>query len=232
MDKTDIAKYLPQFNCGACGYKTCNSFALAVSKEEAEISLCRVLNQERFKSQKEFLISELKKGEPNIKQKSYKPLLVEKSNFTGLIDSSNADFLLHPLKGEPSCRETLAVFAHITPVVGMIIKYRPLGCPITHFATIKEINSGLIDVWVTGPPALLNENKSYPVDLGICMVLSFQGVVETRANEDYPAVGKTVKFLPAHCMMGKVHSGVIVSMEGNMARIDCIDLKIWEHTKI
>ncbi len=44
-------------------------------------------------------------------------------------------------------------------------------------------------------------------------------------------MGQTVKFLPAHCMMGKVHSGVIVSLEDQTTRIDCIDLKIWEHTK-
>ncbi|MDD2420170.1 MAG: (Fe-S)-binding protein [Bacteroidales bacterium] len=220
---TDIAKHLPQFNCGACGYKTCNAFANAVANAEANINSCPVLNQERFKTQKQYLLS-----------LDYSPQTSNtiSSCFKGLIDKANADFLLHPLKGEPSCRETLACFAHIELKPGMILKYRPLGCPITHFATILEVKHGLADVWVTGPPALLNNyNGQQPVDVGICMVLSFQGQIETQANHDYPAVGKTVKFLPAHCMMGKIHSGVIVSMEGNMARIDCIDLKIWEHSK-
>jgi hypothetical protein len=30
-------------------------------------------------------------------------------------------------------------------------------------------------------------------------------------------------------MMGKVHAGIIVQLENECARIDCIDLKIWEH---
>ena len=59
------------------------------------------------------------------------------------------------------------------------------------------------------------------------MVLSFQGKIEGTL----PQVGQTVKFLPAHCMMGKVHSGIIVQLEGNITRIDCIDLKVWEHAK-
>ena len=36
-----------------------------------------------------------------------------------------------------------------------------------------------------------------------------------------------VRFLPEHCMMQKVHSGVVVHSEGTMVRIDGIDLKVW-----
>jgi uncharacterized Fe-S cluster-containing protein len=126
-----------------------------------------------------------------------------------------------------SCRETLVHFSLTTLEKDMLIRYRPLGCPITHFARIIEINSGLLDVWVVGPCKLLNR-KEEEVDVGICMVLSFQGNIEGAL----PQVGQTVKFLPAHCMMGKVHSGIVVQLEGSITRIDCIDLKIWEHAKI
>lgn len=78
-----------------------------------------------------------------------------------------------------------------------------------------------------GPGKLLGREEMV-IDVGICMVLSFRGVIEGMR----PYVGQTVKFLPAHCMMGKVHSGVIVSLEDQTTRIDCIDLKIWEHTKV
>ena len=44
-----------------------------------------------------------------------------------------------------------------------------------------------------------------------------------------PDIGQTVKFLPNHCMMGKVHSGIVVQVEDGKTRIDCIDLKVWEH---
>jgi uncharacterized protein len=37
---------------------------------------------------------------------------------------------------------------------------------------------------------------------------------------------ETVRFLPEHCMMQKVHSGVVVHYEGNRLRIEAIDLKV------
>jgi uncharacterized Fe-S cluster-containing protein len=40
-------------------------------------------------------------------------------------------------------------------------------------------------------------------------------------------VGETVRFLPEHCMMQKVHSGVVVHSEGMRLRIEGIDLKVW-----
>ena len=142
----------------------------------------------------------------------------------GLIDGVQADFSLHPFSGESSCRETLACFSSAKLEQGQIIRYRPLGCPIIHFARIISINQGLLDVWVIGPCKLLGREEN-ATDVGICMVLSFQGTIEGER----PRVGQTVKFLPAHCMMGKVHSGIIVQLEDNRTRIDCIDLKVWEH---
>ena len=44
---------------------------------------------------------------------------------------------------------------------------------------------------------------------------------------DVVEVGETVRFLPEHCMMQKVHSGVVVHFEGARVRIEGIDLKVW-----
>jgi uncharacterized Fe-S cluster-containing protein len=41
-----------------------------------------------------------------------------------------------------------------------------------------------------------------------------------------PDVGETVRFLPEHCMMQKVYSGVVVHSEGDWVRIESIDLKV------
>jgi len=49
----------------------------------------------------------------------------------------------------------------------------------------------------------------------------------SSADGRVPEVGETVRFLPDHCMMQKVHSGVIVHSEGRMVRIESIDLKVW-----
>ena len=212
----ELYRWLPGFNCGACGYTDCQTFAQALKEGNVSPGNCPVLSQERFarnKNQLELYLA----GRLNC------PDCIE--DYIGLIDHARADFILHPLSGEPACRETLVSFAPEKLSDGMVIKYRPLGCPITHFARIIAIENGLLDVWVIGPGKLLDRDES-PCELGICMVLSFQGVIEGPR----PYVGQTVKFLPAHCMMGKVHSGVIVFLEGEKTRIDCIDLKIWEHT--
>lgn len=226
----ETLKLLPGFNCGVCGKPSCLLFAKALVENQTTLNHCKVLNQERFSGNLNQLQSILNKNQPGLKIKSsaviYQKTKNEDSlneeNFTGLIDKIKADFLLHPLEGEPSCRETLVNLSGINIDKGAVIRYRPLGCPLTHFATVLEVNGNLIDVWVTGPPKLLNRDTT-AIDLGICMVLSFVGTIEGQR----PKVGQTVKFLPAHCMMGKVHSGVIVLLEADTARIDCIDLKVF-----
>lgn len=211
-----ILELLPGFNCGACGFTNCYGFAKALVSNKTDLAKCTILSQDRFLKNKQAL-------EENASTKNYSNI----KPTTGLIDKANADFLLHPYHGEPSCRETLMCFDSIVLKKNMLIRYRPLGCPITHFGQIIENNKGLIDVWLVGPGKLLGKAED-AIDVGICMVLSFQGTIEG----DLPTVGQTVKFLPSHCMMGKVHSGIIVHLENDRARIDCIDLKIWEHAKI
>lgn len=213
ITKSDIVKLLPGFNCGICGYANCESFAAAILKKEALPDKCKILEQERFK-------------EKRLKLENIDIDLREREECRGLIDHCAADFTLYPLPGEVSCRETLISFSHIKLKENMLIRYRPLGCPIIHFARIIEINHGLPDIWVIGPNRSENNISGF-TDIGVCMILSFRGVIDGKM----PETGQTVKFLPGHCMMGKVHSGVIVNLEGKKARIDCIDLKIWEHAK-
>ncbi|WP_320167830.1 (Fe-S)-binding protein [Mangrovibacterium marinum] len=216
MEKTkNIQELLPGFNCRACGSRNCSEFSVKLEAGIANLGACPVLLQDRFQENKATLAEILNDYRGKKHQKPQ-----------GLIDGVQADFCLHPLLGESSCRETLACFSSAKLEEGQIIRYRPLGCPITHFGRIISINQGLLDVWVIGPCKLLGREES-ATNVGICMVLSFQGTI---AGER-PRVGQTVKFLPAHCMMGKVHSGIIVQLEDNRTRIDCIDLKVWEHCR-
>jgi uncharacterized Fe-S cluster-containing protein len=53
------------------------------------------------------------------------------------------------------------------------------------------------------------------------MVLAFEGTVSRGRRPD---VGEIVRFLPEHCMMQKVHSGMVVHSERNRVRIEGIDL--------
>ncbi|MGA9099565.1 MAG: (Fe-S)-binding protein [Methanotrichaceae archaeon] len=208
-----IERLLPGYNCGECGLRSCREFADALVDIES-LKRCPVLQQEKFKDRSERIAQLLSTGSALEKQEE----------IIGVLDGLRADFALAPLPGEPSCREFLHPFnpdAH--PKEGEILRYRPLGCPITHFAKILKYEQGIATVHLVGPVHLLN-NQPAPRDIGICMVAAFEGRISRGRRPD---VGETVRFLPEHCMMQKVHSGVVVHSEGNRVRIEGIDLKVW-----
>lgn len=133
------------------------------------------------------------------------------------------------MKGERSCREDLYPFDHgVRLSKDDIIRYRPLGCPITHFARVLNVSNGILTVHIIGPQNLIGDAAFEPIDIGICMVAAFEGQL---GKGKMPKVCQTVKFLPHHCMMGKVHSGIVVAIEGNKLRIEGIDLKVWCSSK-
>ncbi|HPS91917.1 MAG TPA: (Fe-S)-binding protein [Methanothrix sp.] len=205
-----IEKLLPGYNCGECGLGSCREFASKLV-DVAGLDRCPILRQERFLGRAEqiaALLASSEKGEEII----------------GVLDGLRADFALAPLAGEPSCREDLHPFNPEARLkAGGIFRYRPLGCPITHFARVLKSRQGIVTVHLVGPVHLL-QGLPAPEDIGICMVAAFEGTVSRGRR---PEVGETVRFLPEHCMMQKVHSGVVVHSEGEMVRIEGIDLKVW-----
>ncbi len=212
-----ILKLLPGYHCGACGFKKCYEFAEALSVNKAEVESCRFIHQEKFRSNLN-----------DIKQLLKSDYLHRKDEkIFGVLDGYIADFLLKPLAGEHSCREILYPFYQKKYEIGNLVKYRPLGCPIPHFAKIIEADKGLITVHLIGPCHRFNSNTDTNInefeDIGVCMVGGFIGIVEGRM----PKIGQTVRFLPKSCMMQKVHSGIIVQTEGDKAIIEGIDLKVW-----
>lgn len=143
----------------------------------------------------------------------------------GALDRGKADFSLGPIPGEPSCREDLYPFARFMDIdVGDVLRYRPLGCPVVHFAKVMKYSQGIATVHLAGPHRLLGDKDFSCKDAGICMVTGFEGaVIQGRV----PDVGETIRFVPSHCRMQQVHSGVIVHSEGSKLRIEGIDLKVW-----
>jgi hypothetical protein len=206
----EIEKLLPGYNCGECGLKSCREFAAALVDVEG-LSRCPVLKQERFKDRAEQIAELL-------------AVAGREEEIIGVLDGLRASFSLAPLPGEPSCREDLHPFdTSFSPKEGDIFRYRPLGCPITHFAKVLKWQHGIATVHLIGPVHLI-EGRPAPDDVGICMVAAFEGTVSRGRR---PEVGETVRFLPEHCMMQKVHSGVVVHSEGDRVRIEGIDLKVW-----
>jgi len=206
-------RHLPGHNCGGCGYQRCDQFAAALQTREAQLSGCSVLLQERYRGNRARLERLLEGDAAPAARK--RPV--------GLIDGYEADFVLAPLPGEPSCREMLFPLASLDLCQGEVIRYRPLGCPITHFARILEKKDGLLTVHVVGPRHRLGDTTFQYTDVGVCMVIGFEGVVEGKL----PSVGETVRFAPAECMMQKVHSAVVVKCEGRTVLLEGLDLKVW-----
>jgi uncharacterized protein len=208
----NIISLLPGTNCKACGFTTCYSFVCKLLNGQVALSECAELAHDKYKgnfSKIETILETVK---------------LQKSNKVfGLIDNMEADFVMHPLKDEPTCRVTLASFSTKPIIKGGLIKYRPLGCPITHYSRVINVDNGLIEVWEASPCNFGEEET--PIDLGICLILSFQGKVDGQ----FPNIGQTVKFLTNYCMMGKIHTGIVVQIEDGCARIDGIDFKIWQH---
>jgi len=207
-----LVQILPGYHCGVCGFVRCDMFAKALLEGKATIDLCTPLIQERFAG----------------KRRAVQEILAGKTTSTpkavpgGVIDKYKADFILKPLSGETSCREMLHIFAPIHITTGDIIRYRPLGCPITHIAEVIATKMGLTTVRIIGPRNRIGEQLTIE-EAGICLVLGFEGTV----SGDVPSVGATVRFVPDECMMQKVHSGVIVGCEGHRVVVECVDLKVW-----
>jgi len=205
-----IGELLPGFNCGECGEKSCRDFARTLV-DVGGLDRCTILKQDRFRGRTEKIAQLLAVSE-------------RREEIVGVLDGLHADFTLGPLPGEPSCREDLHPFNPLAQFKeGDIFRYRPLGCPITHFARVLRYERGIVTVHLVGPVHLL-QGLPMPEDIGICMVLAFEGTI---SRGDRPQVGETVRFLPEHCMMQKVHSGVVLHTVGNRIRIEGIDLKVW-----
>ena len=209
-----IINKLPGFNCGNCGYSRCDEFAEALLSKNKNVSDCPILIREEFKEKRNYIEKILNKSTD---------LNNKKGKIIGLIDNYEADIVLEPLRGENSCREVLLSMGSSQMQINDIIRYRPLGCPITHFAKIIEIQNFLLTVHIIGPGERLGKEFQYK-DIGTCIVLSFEGKYHGKNIK----VGETVRFLPKHCMMQKIHSGVVVNIEKDNVIIEGIDLKVWE----
>jgi len=207
-----MEKLLPGYNCGECGFSSCREFASRLV-DVAGLKRCPILKQERFRDRAGEIAALLSGSSEKAEE------------IIGVLDGLHADFSLAPLPGEPSCREDLHPFdpnaGSFKP--GDIFRYRPMGCPITHFARVLRSSQGIVTVHLVGPVHLL-QGLPAPHDIGLCMVVAFEGTVSRGRRPD---VGETVRFLPEHCMMQKVHSGVVVHSEGDRLRIEGIDLKVW-----
>ena len=216
-----ILDQLPGYNCSRCGFSNCISLVeklFQLNNNENEVikilNSCPYLGKGRFINSKEIIVKQIYKNKDLYNKK-----------IIGLIDREEADFVLGSLDNESNCREDIyKLDTNISINVNDYIRYRPLGCPITHFAYILEIKYNILTVRIVGPQNRINNlNINDPIDIGICLIISFEGQF---LYGKIPKIGQTVKFIPNECMMQKVHKGIITFQEGKKLRIESIDLKI------
>ncbi|WP_406670917.1 (Fe-S)-binding protein [Methanolobus sp. ZRKC4] len=208
----EIEKLLPGYNCGSCGHRQCRDFVAEIKNAE-DLQKCPFLSRDNFQDNVKKILRLLGEDIP------------EDEKVVGIIDGLEADFMLAPLKDECSCREFIHPFdGSIEINVGDYLRYRPLACPVTHFAKVIDIDPGIYTIHLVGPLHRLGQEDFEFKDVGLCMILAFEGKI---SKGKLPKVGQTVKFVPEYCMMQKVHSGMVVGVEGRSVRIEAIDLKVW-----
>lgn len=215
MKLDEVTKLLPGYNCGSCGFRRCADFAANI-KDPDTLRKCPFLLRSQFKEHLDQLTTLLQGNDSGCS---------EQAEITGVIDGLNADFMLAPLKNEVSCREEIHPFNGLVTIeTGDFLRYRPLACPITHFARVIDVSPGIYTIHLVGPLHRLGQEAFRFKDVGLAMILAFEGIV---SKGRVPKVGQTVKFIPEYCMMQKVHSGMVVGVEGKKVRIEGIDLKVW-----
>ncbi len=194
---------LPNLNCGACGYKTCSDFALALDKAETELKKCIHVKKEVTVNQNvnciNCLISEN---------------LGEKLNWKDSL-KRDFDFILDIFEDEPGPKETILPY---NPVLvkelgvkkGDVMIGRPMGmscgCPVTHCGVVNDVDArnGVIHWCVTGP---LRPRSEGFIDIGYYVSQAYEGII--KESKEKIELGRRYWFLPRRCMLQWRHSGLV-----------------------
>lgn len=195
---------LPNLNCGACGYKTCGEFAIAVDSAEADLKKCiHIKNGNTSEPKQQNCLSCA--GTENLGEK-----LQWKDNL-----KREFDFILDVMEGDPGPRETIlpynpALVKDLEVKPGDVMIGRPMGmscgCPITHCGVVTDVDArnGVIKWCVTGP---LRPRAEGFVDIGYYVAQAYDGIIKEAKTEI--KLGMRYWFLPHRCMLQWRHSGLV-----------------------
>jgi uncharacterized Fe-S cluster-containing protein len=195
---------LPNLNCGACGYKSCQDFEKAINDGKAEIAKCIHITEAKTESAtaKSCLTCV---GEENLGEKlEWKDSL--KRDF---------DFILDIIDGEPGPKETIlpynpALVKDLEIKKGDVMIGRPMGmscgCPVTHCGVVYDVDArnGVIYWNVTGP---LRPRAEGFKDIGFYVSQAYEGIIKESREEI--KLGRRYWFLPHRCMLQWRHSGLV-----------------------
>jgi uncharacterized Fe-S cluster-containing protein len=199
-----VIDMLPNLNCGACGSKTCEDFAIEVENNRESLKKCiHITNGEHKPEDHVNCISCA--GATGLGEK-----LGWKDNL-----KRDFDFVLDIFEGEPGPRETILPY---NPLLvkelgikkGDVMIGRPMGmscgCPVTHCGVVDDVDprNGVINWFVTGP---LRPRSEGFVDIGYYVAQGYEGIIK-ESNKKIQ-LGTRYWFLPRRCMLQWRHSGLV-----------------------
>ena len=195
---------LPNLNCGACGYKTCSDFALAVDDAKVEVKKCILAK---------LAVTE-ERGHMNCLSCMGAENLGEKLDWKDSL-KRDFDFILDVMEGEPGPKETIlpynpALVKELGIKKGDVMIGRPMGmscgCPVTHCGVVSDVDArnGVIYWNVTGP---LRPRSEGFIDIGFYVSQAYEGIIKESREEI--KLGQRYWFLPRRCMLQWRHSGLV-----------------------
>jgi len=203
-EKTGTIDLLPNLNCGACGYKTCEDFALAVDSVETELKKCIHAKQ---------IVSNIS-THSNCLNCMGAENLGEKLNWKDSL-KRDFDFILDVFEGEPGPKETILPYnptlvKELAVKKGDVMIGRPMGmscgCPVTHCGVVSDVDArtGVINWNVTGP---LRPRSEGFIDIGYYVSQAYEGII--KESKEKIELGRRYWFLPRRCMLQWRHSGLV-----------------------
>ena len=195
---------LPNLDCGACGYRTCEDFSMAMTRHETTLKMCIHYVP----------IATGIAGHKNCIECTNSENLGEKLAWKDGL-KREFDFILDVIEGEPGPRETIlpynpALVKELGVKKGDVMIGRPMGmscgCPITHCGVVtrSDARNGVIEWCVTGP--LRPRNEGF-IDIGYYVAQGYEGII--REAKEKIELGRRYWFLPRRCMLQWRHSGLI-----------------------
>lgn len=200
---------LPGLDCGICGFKSCEQFAMVIMKHPDEIKNCIHLDTKNIGNK-----LEMTEKTPESCNGCLHAEITEGSRWKDSL-GRDYDFILQTFPNEPGPRETILphnplLIRELEIKRGDILIGRPMGmscgCPITHCGIVVDVDyRNCILIWcVTGP---LHPRSKEHKDIGYYSAQAYEGMVKENRNQ--LQIGMRYWFLPRLCMLQWRHSGLI-----------------------
>jgi len=217
---TMTVESLPGLDCGACGFRTCATFAEALPARPELLERCIYLAAEATRQPAAAapvlaVLSDAQSPAPVCAARSGGNAAPATSGEWRDSLDREFDFYLEHFPDEPGPREIIlphnpAITRELAVKPGDVLIGRPLGmscgCPITHcgVATQVDVRTGVIVWCVTGP---LRPRAEGFKDLGYYIAEGYEGLVRKKRCE--LRIGMRYYFQPTMCMLQWRHSGLL-----------------------